>query len=388
MSAPTDNHENRDSPVFGRLTSSESLILGVANNVARGLGVDVGLVRVNVVVLGLAAGWGIGIYLVLFLLLYGRELEPREPALRYNLGVVAATAAQIALVGGTASSAPPALLWPALLIASALILSSHLSAPVNLSPSGSGVGRVLAGVLLMIAGLVSVLAGTEDLSSLWRTGAAVVVVVAGLAVVLAPWYQGVVAESETNRRANIRAEERADVAAHLHDSVLQTLTLIQNRAGEPEIAAALAHQQERELRRWLYHEVEGGPDASASFRQSLENEAARVEDHYLKIIECIVVGDRAMTDDLVTVVSAATEAMVNAAKFAEIPMISVFAEVTTTSVLVFVRDRGVGFDMALVPNDRHGLTDSIRGRIERLGGTVDIKTEEGRGTEIKIECVL
>lgn len=369
-------------PNHERFASSEPIVWGVATNIAGGLGVDVRLARVGFLLLGLASGWGCALYLVAFILLRGRILAKRAELLRYNLGLIVAIAVQFLLVGDRPLSAPPGLLWPALLVTSAFILSSRLP-----TASGSALARVVAGVILMGAGFAAALAGTEDLSSLWRTGAAVLVLVGGVAIIAAPSYLRSVEESEHQRRAIIRAEERSDVAAHLHDSVLQTLTLIQNRASEPEIAAALARQQERELRRWLYQDSDGVDGGESSFRRLLEDEAARVEDQYLKIIECVVVGDRAVTSDVQSVVAAAAEAMVNAAKFAETPMISVFAEVTTSSMKVFVRDRGVGFDPAGVPDDRLGLSKSIRGRIERLGGAVAVKSSIGDGTEIRIEHV-
>ncbi|MEZ5225471.1 MAG: hypothetical protein R2710_02045 [Acidimicrobiales bacterium] len=241
----------------------------------------------------------------------------------------------------------------------------------------------------MIAGLVTALAGAQDLGSLWRAGVASLVLVGGVALVLAPWLQSVLSTADADRRERIRAEERADIAAHLHDSVLQTLTLIQNRANDPQLTAALAHHQERELRRWLYGSDETG-DASIGFRVALERAAAEVEDQYLKIVECIVVGDTAVDPGgldagALAVIGAAREAMVNAAKFGQIPMISVYAEVADDRLVVFVRDRGVGFEPAAIPDDRHGVADSICGRVERLGGAATVKSSLGQGTEVRIE---
>jgi signal transduction histidine kinase len=213
---------------------------------------------------------------------------------------------------------------------------------------------------------------------------AALVLVGGLGLILAPWLTRLVASADTDRRDRIRAEERADIAAHLHDSVLQTLTLIQNRASDPQLTAALAHQQERELRRWLYGAGERS-DLPVSFRTALEQVAAEVEDQYLKIVECIVVGDAEMSPAAVGAVAAAREAIVNAAKFAEIPMISVYAEVDDVRMSVFVRDRGVGFELASIPDDRHGVSDSICGRVERLGGTAVVRSTPGAGTEVRIQ---
>jgi signal transduction histidine kinase len=179
------------------------------------------------------------------------------------------------------------------------------------------------------------------------------------------------------------------MAAHLHDSVLQTLTLIQNRSDEPEIAAALAHQQERQLRRWLYGGDSGSAAATPTLRAALELTAAEVEDQYLKIVECIVVGDTPMSPPLDALVGATREAIVNAAKFAQAPDVSVYAEVDQTddravTVRAFVRDRGVGFDPGNIPPDRHGIADSIHGRLERVGGAASVRSTIGHGTEVRL----
>ncbi len=386
-------------PINARLSSSDPLALGVASRVAARLGASVAVVRVGFVVLALAVGWGGVLYVGLAALLAGRtEPTPRPVELRRNLGVVLATAGQLLVVEDLVTALPTVLLWPVALVLFALVLADpQLDAD---SSSRQGViGRVMAGVVLMLAGLLTAFAGADDLGSLWRAGVAALVLMGGVALVIAPWLQSVVSSADVDRRERIRAEERADIAAHLHDSVLQTLTLIQNRAGDPQLTAALAHQQERELRRWLYGAADTGGEP-ISFRGALERAAAEVEDQYLKIVECIVVGDTSADTEIgadieaegsgldaaaLAAVGAAREAMVNAAKFADIPMISVFAEVDDETLLVFVRDRGVGFELAAVPDDRHGVSDSICGRVARLGGRATIKSSPGQGTEVRIE---
>lgn len=375
-----------------RLSRQEPLALGVASNVSGRLGTSVAVVRVAFVLLGLALGWGVLLYIALAGLLHGRNTPSAQPVtLARNLGVVVLSAAQLLVVEDLLDAFPAMLLWPAGLVLFAIVLADP---DLDADPADrqSMIGRVTAGVVLMIAGLLTALAGTDDLASLWRAGVAALVLVGGIALILAPWLRRVLSVADTDRHERIRAEERADIAAHLHDSVLQTLTLIQNRAGDPQLTAALAHQQERELRRWLYEE--SGPsdrtDRPVSFRAALERAAADVEDQYLKIIECIVVGDtldegEGLGPAPLAVIAAAREAIVNAAKFADIPMISVYAEVSHESFLVFVRDRGVGFELAAVSEDRHGLSDSICGRVERLGGEATIKTSPGSGTEVRIE---
>ena len=239
----------------------------------------------------------------------------------------------------------------------------------------------------MMAGILAAIAGTQNVVALWQLLTAALVMTAGVALLLAPYLQRLIASAEQERRDRVRAEERTEIAAHLHDSVLQTLTLIQNRAAEPDVTAALAYQQERELRRWLYGAGDQAEDVS-TFRPALERVAEEIEDQYGKVIECIVVGDTELTASTISALAAAREAMVNAAKFAETPIFSVYGEIGAGQLLVFVRDRGVGFEVAAVPADRHGLSGSIQGRIERLGGSAVVRSALGDGTEVRIELPL
>jgi signal transduction histidine kinase len=192
------------------------------------------------------------------------------------------------------------------------------------------------------------------------------------------------------RRERIRADERAEVAAHLHDSVLQTLTLLQKRADDPKVMAALARHQERELRRWLYGGAAAGVpgatggDEPATFRAALEAMATDVEDQHLVQVENVTVGDGPVDATLLAVVAAAREALVNAAKFSGRRAVSLYAELRDHHVEVFVRDRGVGFDPAAVGPDRKGISDSIVGRVQRLGGTAQVRSAPGSGTEVRL----
>lgn len=378
----------------GALTADRPLLLGVATWTAGRLGASVLVVRVGFVVLALAAGWGVLVYVGVWFGLHRRQGPvPRPVTLRHNLGIVAATAAQLVFIDSRVGGVEPALLWPVGLVAFAVALAEPDAGTAGGRWSGN-VGRVLAGAVLMIAGLFSALAGSQDVTTLLRTAPAALVLVGGLALVLTPWLRRLVADADADRVRRAQAEARADMAAHLHDSVLQTLTLIQNRSDEPDIAAALAHQQERELRRWLYGSDGGDPDTTPTLRAALESTAADIEDQYLKIVECIVVGDTPMTEPMHALVGATREAIVNAAKFAEIPTVSVYAEVDrhgddidgngSFTVRAFVRDRGVGFDPDSIPPDRHGIADSIHGRLERSGGAATIHSTIGTGTEVRL----
>ena len=359
---------------------------GVALRVSHQVGASPLVVRVAFVLLSLAAGWGVLLYAGVWLLTYGRPSPVgSEVTLRHNLGVIAATASQMMVIFQLIDGLPSVLLWPACAVSFALAVSEPIEPTSEARFWHTDLWRVGLGVALMVGGLLAAIGVTRDFTTLWRAGTAALVLVGGIALVAAPWLRGVLAASDAERRSRIRAEERSEMASHLHDSVLQTLTLIQNRASEPDVAAALAHQQERELRKWLYGQSEEVPSGEPRFRDALEAAAAEVEGQYLKIIECIVVGDRPMNTDLGSLISASREAMVNAAKFADIPMISVFSQITADSVLIFIRDRGVGFEPEKVPNDRHGISDSIRSRVERVGGSAAIKSSPGAGTEVRID---
>lgn len=377
----------------GGLKGDRPLLAGVAARLAGRLGASPLVVRVAFVVASLAAGAGAAVYLVALVLLAGRSDPPPRPVgLRHDLGVVCLTSAALVVVQGLVSSIQGPLLWPVALVAFALALAE---APPShgIDRGGRGAtGPILAGLGLMLAGTLGALAAVQGVGDLVRIGSAALVLAGGLALVLAPWIRGVVAAEAAERERRVRAEARSDVAAHLHDSVLQTLTLIQQRAGEPDVAAALAHQQERELRRWLYGpggEVDG---AATTVRSALERAAAEVEDQYLKIIECIVVGDAALDEEGTALVGASREAMVNASKFAGISLISVYAEVTADParpgrarrVEIFVRDRGAGFDPVAVPADRRGISDSIHGRLARIGGEASVRSSPGGGTEVAL----
>ncbi len=183
------------------------------------------------------------------------------------------------------------------------------------------------------------------------------------------------------RSARIRSQERAEVAAHLHDSVLQTLALVQKRAEDPREVAALARRQERELRAWLNNTRPAGEETLAS---ALEAAAEEVEgDHHVPI-EVVTVGDGPLDERAAALVAAAREALVNASKFAGPEPISLYVEVTDERVEVFVRDRGPGFAVDEVPNDRRGVRDSIVGRMERHGGRATVHSTPGYGTEVEL----
>ena len=248
--------------------------------------------------------------------------------------------------------------------------------------SGFGsVARMALGALMVaIAGLYFLTqergwTGIADIVS------ALGVAIVGIGLILGPWIYKLTTELSSERRERLRTQERADVAAHLHDSVLQTLALLQKNAADPAAVATLARRQERELRDWLYGDESDRGDTLVA---ELKVNAAEVEADHNIAVEVISVGDAILNSGLRAAAKAAREAMVNAAKHAATTRIDVYVEVGAESADVFIRDRGAGFDLASIGEDRRGVRGSIIERVERHGGTATIKSAPGEGTEVRI----
>jgi signal transduction histidine kinase len=343
------------------LSADERVVAGVCSGIARALGVDVTFVRLVFAVLALAGGAGILLYLTLWAY---AKVEGRWRAallalvagalLLFALGFSGATVAGIALVAG------------GLAIALRQGGSLRPDAPVSYG------GLALAGVGAAIA----LPGGTPTVLAPGAVAGAVVLLVA-------PWLWRLALDRDAERAARVRSEERSEMAARVHDSVLQTLALIQRHAQEPQRVAALARRQERELRGWLYDDRPLGEDAM-SLGAALSAAAAEIEEVHGVRVELASAGDCPLDDPVPAVVLAAREAMANAAKFAGVDEIDVYAEVTDEAVAVFVRDRGSGFDRAAVPADRRGLVESIEGRLQRAGGRATIVSAPGEGTEVEL----
>lgn len=254
-------------------------------------------------------------------------------------------------------------------------------APLAIRGGLPAVLRVVVGLGLVALAFGMVIAQQNLIKQLPEVMAMTVLVLAGLAVVVAPWlYRSRTALSEA-RAEKVVADARADMAAHLHDSVLQTLALIQRQADDPKAVQQLARRQERELRGWLY----GEQHADKTLKAALTTAAAEVEDERGVPIEVVMVGDCEVTESLVALVRAAREALVNAAKHSGASKIDVYAEVDEDTVEVFVRDRGAGFDLDEVDDDRLGVKHSIIDRMTRHGGSARIRTAPGAGTEVRLE---
>jgi signal transduction histidine kinase/phage shock protein PspC (stress-responsive transcriptional regulator) len=259
----------------------------------------------------------------------------------------------------------------------------------------SGLLRVLTGVVLVLTSISVFLFASSGLGQAQFAAVAVLAALIGVGVLTLPWWLRLVRDLGDERRARIRTEERAEIAAHLHDSVLQTLALIQKQAEAPREVLRLARGQERQLRTWLYgptgyghgHTASQGESRQAAPRTLSEAVAAacgEVEDTFAIKVQQVVVGDCDLDERLTALVQATREATVNAAKHAEVSEVSVYAEVEDERVTVFVRDRGKGFDPERVPADRHGLADSIHGRMDRNGGEVRLRSVPGEGTEVQL----
>ena len=240
--------------------------------------------------------------------------------------------------------------------------------------------RLLGGLVLVGAGLVLLVGQDEPVQALLRSAVAALAVLAGVALVMAPWWFRLVTELGDERAARARESERADIAAHLHDSVLQTLALIRARADQPDDVARLARAQERELRSWLY---EDRTTAGTSLAAEMRDVVGEVEDAHAVAVETVVVGDRVPDAGTEALLQATREALLNAVVHGR-PPVSLYLEVTADQVEVFVRDHGDGFDLADVPTDRLGVRESILGRIRRRGGTGRVRSMSSGGTEVHL----
>lgn len=241
--------------------------------------------------------------------------------------------------------------------------------------------RVGAGVTLIVIAVVLWSVHGGSLSMARDVLAASVLAILGLGIVVGPWVYRLASDLSDERAERVRTQERADVAAHLHDSVLQTLALIQKNADDAPAVARLARAQERDLRAWLYS---GESTDERTIASALRGVSARVEDEYGVSVDVVTVGDCDFGEHLRALVNATGEAVTNAAKHAGTGRVDVYAEITDTAVDVFVRDRGRGFDPVSVPADRYGVRHSIVDRMTRHGGTAEVRSAPGEGTEVRL----
>jgi signal transduction histidine kinase len=243
--------------------------------------------------------------------------------------------------------------------------------------------RFVGAAVLLAVGL-GVLLSLHGGISLLKPLGGFLLVAAALVLLLGPWWLRIARDLVIERQARARAEERADIAAHMHDSVLQTLALVQRRAEDPQAVVQLARAQERELRSWLFEGRAPGDGDASSFAEGVRQIQRDVEARHGVPVEIVTVGDCPLDEHVAALLAAAREATVNAAKWSGAAVISVFAEVEADKVSVAVRDRGKGFDPDTVPGDRKGVAESIRGRMSRHGGEATVQSAPGEGTKVTL----
>jgi signal transduction histidine kinase len=370
---------------------SGRLVAGVAAGTAAHLRQDPMVVRVAFVVLA-TTGIGVVMYALLWLTMPVAAPGTEEPApgtftlgartgKRQLLTLLVLGFAAVVIIGQVARFSGELVLPLVLVAVGMAVIWRQLDTDRTLALPG--VRWALAGgAALAAAGVILLLATTGQLANARNGFAATLVILTGVVVATAPIWRRLLDSRAQERTARVRSEERAAVAAHLHDSVLQTLALIQRHAEDPQAVSRLARSQERELRAWLYDPKvvrEGGTWAGLVAGMVAEVEA----DHAL-LVDPVVVGDAPVDDALAALGAATREALVNAAKHSGATAADLYTEVTPDRVSVYVRDRGKGFDPAEVPDDRRGLRDSVSGRLMRLGGTAVVRSAPGEGTEVEL----
>jgi signal transduction histidine kinase/phage shock protein PspC (stress-responsive transcriptional regulator) len=384
-------------------SGTDRIVSGLAAGLGTRLSVDPVYVRVAFAALAAAGGAGI----VLYLLLWAVSDEPartpgpvvwRPPATRRRaVALGLQVVGMLLLLRSAGWWLGDAVVWPTALAAlgSAVIYAradEHERARWALLtgrvPASWADGmftarvsplRLAFGAVLVTVGLGIFLAANATLAAAWSVLVAVVVTAVGLTLVLGPAAIRLGRQLGEERRARIRSQERAEMAAHLHDSVLHTLALIQ-RTSDPRQAASLARGQERELRAWLAGRT--APEAAGRLATAVDAMAGRIERQYALPVEVVVVGDAPLDAGVQALVDAAGEAAANAARHADARSVSVYVEVEPDEITAYVRDEGKGFDPATIPADRRGITESVIGRMTRNGGSATIISEPGEGTEV------
>ena len=390
-----------------RRDPAHGVAAGVCAGLGQRLGIDPLILRVGFLIATAAGGLGAAAYVVLWLVvpaLPGSAVRSRRASAQVAAGAGFLTLALLLSLRELDLWFSDALVWPLILAAAGGALlwrqgsAPRAARPARPEPAGpsvpadpvartaedaAGLYRGGFGIALVIGAALLFLQTNGALGPLREVILAVVVIGVGLVLILAPFLWRLGRNLATERSERIRSQERAELAAHLHDSVLQTLALVQKRADDPRAVATLARRQERELRAWLWDAA--GPAADASLAGALQAAAQDVEEVHGVPVDVVTVGDAPLDEPLAALVAAAREALTNAAKFAgDAGPVALYAEADDGRVQVFVRDRGTGFDPAAVPDDRRGVRDSIVGRMARHGGRATIAPAPGGGTEVEL----
>jgi signal transduction histidine kinase len=385
-----------------RRDRSNGVVAGVCAGIAQQTELDVLLIRILFVALAFAGGFGVVVYVLLWALVPAEGQTGRAlvvPRLQGRGGIQVALGAGLLLLSlllalralGVWMS--DLVVWPVVLVtvggallwreagARAAPASGEEPAPDGEEPVVAA-SRTGIGVALVVAAGVAFLSAAGALSAARNVLLAVFAVAVVLGVIFGPWIVRLARSLTEERAERIRTQERAEISAHLHDSVLQTLALVQQRSGDPSAVQALARRQERELRAWLGRRT--APGGNETVGAALEAAAGEVERDHGARVEVVSVGELALDEGAQALVAAAREAMVNAAKFGGGSVVDVFAEAGDEDIQVFVRDRGPGFELDSVAADRRGVRESIIGRMERHGGRAVINSRPGEGTEIEL----
>lgn len=385
-------------PSWSFARRDDRVLAGVAGGFADRHGVDAVVVRTALVVLSLTGGLGVVLYAVGALVSTERDVSAAPVAthdVRRDASVACVTLGVALLARSVGLWLGDEIMVPILVVAAGVGLLAAIRPRTGTAATASAGdealfgghharGRLVAGAVLVAIGVASVGARSSAPTGV-RVGAfATALTLLGVALLLGPWLVRLAQGAAEDRRERIRAAEREAMAAHLHDSVLQTLALIQRTADDPRRVVTLARRQERELRDWLY----GAPDARASGTRTLgtalRDEVGELEETYHLRVELVVVGDRELDEAGEALAAALREACVNAAKHSGTDEVSVYVEVGDRRVEAFVRDRGVGFDPDAVPSDRRGLAESVIQRVARHGGSAVIDSTPGAGTEVQL----
>lgn len=372
-----------------RRSARDRLVTGTAGGLAERLRVDPTIVRLWFVLLTLAGGLGLLIYGVAFVV--SSEPEP-EAAASGAPRPVRTIASGVVLLGSLLVLRDfgvwfgDSIVVPATIaVMGSAVLGARPDAAGGPEPrrrrSAIGIIRTIGGFGMVGVGTIWLVVAAGPFSISFGSIVLAAAVAGAIALGVWPFVVGALRQTADERRERIRSEERAAVAAHLHDSVMQTLALIQRSDSSPEIAK-LARNQERELRSWLYGRRIGS--SHGRLGEALEAMAARIEEHHAVTVDVVAVGDCAMDDRLLAMVEACGEAALNAALHSGDTSVSVFVEVGPDRVDAFIRDRGRGFSLHDVRHDRHGIAHSIRARIDRAGGRTAISSRPGEGTEVHL----
>ncbi len=397
-----NDHAALGPPNFGvSRRRDERVVAGLAGGIADALGIDAAYVRAAFVALLTAGGLGALLYAIGWMLTAHHVVDgPSEPIVASSASERNRTVgAGIAFAGvllalsetslwlGSSSGAVTltafglATLWARSDRAQRTRWTNALLGGEDSERSRRELGlRAVAGGLLIAVGLTLFFTTSDALRPAGSVVLAALISGVGLLLVFGPWVFRLSADLRNERLERVRSEEREELAAHLHDSVLQTLALIQ-RSKDPAEQAILARIQERELRSWLFG---SGTTNGGTLARAIEQAAATVERDHQVAVELVTVGDCELDYKIDALVGATREAMVNAAKHSGARSVSVYLEVSESEVDVFVTDQGIGFDPESVAEDRYGISDSMVGRMSRHGGHVEIESQPGEGTEVHI----